>query len=101
FCDSALPEAAVLQQLSALQEDPVGVKAVLVLAPALAHREPPPLAWVVDHQMTLARRYDAVQGACYLIRPDQHIAARWRDVDVPRIRAALKRATGSSSKEAS
>ncbi len=41
-----------------------------------------------------ARRYDARPGTCYLIRPDQHVAARWRRFDAGAVRAALARATG-------
>ncbi|WP_332815472.1 FAD-dependent oxidoreductase [Ramlibacter sp.] len=40
-----------------------------------------------------ARRYDARGGAVYLIRPDQHVAARWRTFDAARVRAAVARAT--------
>ena len=32
-------------------------------------------------------------GTCYLIRPDQHVCARWRQLDRDRLRAALARAT--------
>jgi 3-(3-hydroxy-phenyl)propionate hydroxylase len=41
-----------------------------------------------------ARRYDARPGTCYLIRPDQHVAARWRRFDAAAVRAAIARATG-------
>ena len=41
-----------------------------------------------------ARRYDARPGTCYLIRPDQHVAARWRRFDAAAVRAALARAMG-------
>jgi len=33
-------------------------------------------------------------GAVYLIRPDQHVAARWPAYDEPAVKAALKRAIG-------
>ncbi len=41
-----------------------------------------------------ARRYDARAGTCYLIRPDQHVAARWRRFDAVAVGTALARATG-------
>jgi 3-(3-hydroxy-phenyl)propionate hydroxylase len=32
-------------------------------------------------------------GTTYLIRPDQHVAARWRGFDAGLVQAALARAT--------
>ncbi len=55
--------------------------------------EPTPDA-LHDVQGLAARRYDARPGTCYLIRPDQHVAARWRRFDAAAVRAALARATG-------
>ena len=45
-----------------------------------------------DAQGLLAQRYDARPGTVYLLRPDQHVAARWRSFDPVRIRAAIARA---------
>ncbi|MDM0112371.1 FAD-dependent oxidoreductase [Variovorax sp. J22R133] len=39
-----------------------------------------------------ARRYDAQAGTVYLLRPDQHVCARWRQPDVHQISSALNRA---------
>ena len=47
-----------------------------------------------DPTGVLAARYDARPGTLYLIRPDQHIAARWRQFDARAMAAALARATG-------
>jgi 3-(3-hydroxy-phenyl)propionate hydroxylase len=55
--------------------------------------EPAPDAWH-DTQGLAAKRYDARPGTCYLIRPDQHVTARWRRFDANAVRAALQRATG-------
>jgi 3-(3-hydroxy-phenyl)propionate hydroxylase len=44
-----------------------------------------------DVRGVLARRYDAQPGTVYLIRPDQHVAARWRRFDEMKAEAALRR----------
>mgnify|MGYP001603114424 CR=1 FL=1 len=54
------------------------------------------LVVVEDTDGLLQKRYDARDGTCSLIRPDQHIAARWRGIDTDRIQAALRRAIGHS-----
>ncbi|MBU6484142.1 MAG: FAD-dependent oxidoreductase [Betaproteobacteria bacterium] len=51
------------------------------------------IAVVEDVQGLLARRYDACVGTCYLLRPDQHVCARWRAFDADAVIAALARAT--------
>ena len=46
-----------------------------------------------DTEGLLAKRFDARPGTTYLIRPDQHVAARWRTLDAGRVRQALATAT--------
>ncbi|MBP6778702.1 MAG: FAD-dependent monooxygenase, partial [Piscinibacter sp.] len=48
---------------------------------------------VVDHEGLAAQRLDARPGSAYLLRPDQHVAARWRTLDAAAVRAAVARAT--------
>lgn len=47
----------------------------------------------IDAQGLAARRLDARDGTAYLIRPDQHVCARWRQPTLAAVRAALERAT--------
>ena len=47
---------------------------------------------LVDRAGALAERYDGRAGTTYLIRPDQHVAARWRSFDAAKIERALARA---------
>jgi 3-(3-hydroxy-phenyl)propionate hydroxylase len=49
-----------------------------------------------DVQGLVARRLDARPGTAYLLRPDQHVAARWRRVDAAAVRSALHRALGQA-----
>ena len=46
-----------------------------------------------DVKGRFALRYDAKHGTTYLVRPDQHVCARWRTFDAARVNAALARAT--------
>ena len=55
-----------------------------------AAREPHAL---VDTDGLLAARYDARPGTTYLLRPDQHVCARWRRYDASALAAAAARAT--------
>ena len=79
FCPDQLPDAATLRALAALRLAPVPVKTVLVAGPDCdAAGAPADITVVSDADGLLAARYDARPGTAYLIRPDQHIAARWR-----------------------
>ncbi len=53
-------------------------------------------AVLVDVEGVVAQRYDAVPGTAYLIRPDQHVCARWRAVDADRVMKAMARAQGKN-----
>ena len=45
-----------------------------------------------DSESLAAKRYDGKPGTIYLIRPDQHVGARWRTYDEGKVRAAVNRA---------
>lgn len=47
---------------------------------------------IEDSEGLAARRYDARPGTFYLLRPDQHVCARFRTAQASAVRAALARA---------
>jgi 3-(3-hydroxy-phenyl)propionate hydroxylase len=49
------------------------------------------VAATAGHELAV-QRYDATPGTVYLLRPDQHVCARWRQPDAAAIRAALAHA---------
>ncbi|MDF3837417.1 FAD-dependent oxidoreductase [Cupriavidus basilensis] len=59
-----------------------------------AHPAPAGVSLIEDSEGLLARRYDGRPGTAYLLRPDQHVCARWRSCDPGRVGAALRRALG-------
>jgi len=89
FAD-AVPSAEVLAQLQALQSGPLPVVPLIVAPRAI---EVPGLKVVVDAQSWVTKRYDGKAGTTYLLRPDQHVVARWRSFDNGKLQQALARAT--------
>lgn len=49
---------------------------------------------IADPDGLLAQRFDAQPGTVYLIRPDQYVAARWREFSPAKVMAALRRSLG-------
>ena len=56
-----------------------------------------PLTEVVDREGLLRARYGGAPGVTYLIRPDQHVAARWNAWQPAALRAAWQDCLGSAS----
>ena len=52
---------------------------------------------VHDAEGLATQRLDALPGTAYLVRPDQHVCARWRAPTEAAVRAALARATADSN----
>jgi 3-(3-hydroxy-phenyl)propionate hydroxylase len=74
-------------------EDATGVQ----VTPSADHLAYPFVDHVLDLKGRVTERYDLTPGAAYLIRPDQHICARWRQPSAPEVEAAYRRALGHLS----
>jgi 3-(3-hydroxy-phenyl)propionate hydroxylase len=71
---------------------------LLIVAPSPLNI--PGMNVIVDTQGLVAKRYDAQPGTTYLLRPDQHVLARWRTLDSDRLQAAMARALGQVGEHA-
>ena len=80
-----------------LHGDPENLRGMQPAIDTLAQGELPVCAYLVPCEGLVAQRYDARPGTAYLLRPDQHVAARWRRLDVAAVRAAVARASGFSN----
>jgi 3-(3-hydroxy-phenyl)propionate hydroxylase len=83
---SSLPTASI----DALASDAVPCRVVTV-----THTPSEDESELVDVDGLVAKRYDMRDGTAILMRPDQHVCARWRRFDVQRVRAAIARATAN------
>ena len=92
FChDASTLTDALQQELAALSDSEIPIQ------PLLISQQPSTLAGFTvlhDVQGLAAMRYDGQPDSCYLLRPDQHVAGRWRQLHSAKVRAALARATG-------
>jgi 3-(3-hydroxy-phenyl)propionate hydroxylase len=79
-----------LEALQTLKQAAVPVNTVIVSKQNLSV---PGFVVLVDAQGLMAKRYDAQAGTAYLLRPDQHVVARWRQLQTAAVQAAVARAT--------
>ncbi|WP_443114831.1 FAD-dependent oxidoreductase [Herbaspirillum seropedicae] len=100
FAAPAQLPAATRQALAALAQ-PGALRLLFICAQAATQEDERVLQTlagqaiqVQDIDTLAAQRYDARPGSCYLIRPDQHVSARWRSIDAAAVAQALLRATG-------
>lgn len=91
--DASALDAATAQALSALAQGSIPVEPLIIAQRGSA---PAGLATLIDSKQRIRERYDLQPGTSYLLRPDQHVAARWRQFDADKVRVALARATGNA-----
>jgi len=93
FSDGSPLAPEVASALGGLAQGAIPVKPLVVVPEGKGARLSHGLSAIEDAQGTLAQRFDAYAGAFYLLRPDQHVCARWRQFDPARVQAAVARAT--------
>jgi 3-(3-hydroxy-phenyl)propionate hydroxylase len=84
--------ADLIDGFGALADGPVPVRPLVVVPPGAGATG---VDVIEDAEGALTRRFDAQPGTCYLLRPDQHVCARWRRFDTNAVRAALARVTAT------
>ncbi|AQU84117.1 MULTISPECIES: FAD-dependent oxidoreductase [unclassified Halomonas] len=88
---SAEPLAEALSELLSQYKD---LRAVIIGPTSAALGSQPRTTVVEDPEGLVTERYGLTAGAGYLIRPDQHVAARWHAITVRNVGDALDRALG-------
>ena len=92
FCGSEGIDQATQAALDALQSGPIPLKLVVVTSNDAQVAAVSDAKVVHDIDGLAAARYDGKPGTFYLIRPDQHVCARRRQLDASFVEGALKRA---------
>ncbi|MFM0305427.1 FAD-dependent oxidoreductase [Paraburkholderia sediminicola] len=92
FCGSQGIDQAMQAALDTLRSGPIPLKLVVVTSGDAQVAVASGANVVHDVDGLAAARYDAKPGTFYLIRPDQHVCARRRQLDVSFVDSALKRA---------
>ncbi|MFM0366749.1 FAD-dependent oxidoreductase [Paraburkholderia sediminicola] len=92
FCGSQGIDQATQAALDALRSGPIPLKLVVVTSGDAQIAAASDAKVVHDVDGLAAARYDGKPGTFYLIRPDQHVCARRRQLDASFVEDALKRA---------
>jgi 3-(3-hydroxy-phenyl)propionate hydroxylase len=96
FCGERGMDAATTAALSALRTSAIPLKLVVITReetqPEAQSEAFADVTVLHDVEGLANARYDAKPGTFYLIRPDQHVCARWRQLDTLAVEHALKRA---------
>ncbi|RJG02563.1 FAD-dependent oxidoreductase [Noviherbaspirillum sedimenti] len=93
FADKNGPSSKELDALHSLSHADLPVRPIVVMPAESNSVKFPGLTVITDSTGLLKQRFDAVPGTFYLLRPDQHVCARWRTFDLNKVRAAVGRAT--------
>lgn len=93
FCELQEDIGETTKRLAALANLSVGVRPLIVAPRGMTLPMTAEIEVVEDVEGIVTARFDARPGTFYLLRPDQHVCARWRALDVALVSAAVNRAT--------
>ncbi|WP_151638249.1 FAD-dependent oxidoreductase [Noviherbaspirillum aerium] len=93
FAGHGCIDDGTLDSLRMLGQGDIPVKPLLIVPSGMSMPAIDGVTVLEDRQGLLKQRYDCHPGTFYLIRPDQHVCARWRRLDFDLVRQALARAT--------
>ncbi|HNT84897.1 MAG TPA: FAD-dependent oxidoreductase [Ottowia sp.] len=91
--DAAALDTDTTRALGQLASHGIDVEPIVV---ARRGQAPAGIRTLIDGKGCMAQRYDLQPGTTYLLRPDQHVAARWRTLNAASVKAAVARATGNT-----
>lgn len=86
-------ESSVIDEMARLQDAEIPIEPIVIANNGTAAAN---IRTLIDTDGYIRNRFDMENGSCYLVRPDQHVAARWRQFDRLSVEAALARATGNA-----
>lgn len=86
--------ATLFEDLTNLLERQPDISLVIIAPTPQALNTLPRTTVIDDVDGLVTQRYDLKAGAGYLIRPDQHVAARWHTITAQKVENALDRALG-------
>lgn len=93
FTDAGEVPGEIQAQIQSLREN--GVPLQLLAIASNRQREVSGADGLIDdHNGHLRTRYGAAAGGAYLVRPDQHVCARWQHLSGPALRDAVETALG-------
>jgi 3-(3-hydroxy-phenyl)propionate hydroxylase len=92
FSDGKPLSGDLVAALQTLAEGGLPVRPLVVVPAGARNVNLPGITVLEDAQGLLAQRFDARPGTVYLLRPDQHVCARWRSFETDALRVAQMRA---------